>query len=210
MLSSDLSLVRALSPWFAALLPFVVGACSASSAAGKGAEASSGGALTASGGAEASSGGALAASGGGTSDAERCAQAGLSFKSARKTNYESYPEPGSEECVKYNGCMWEGQFAACEGKKSEQWVQARNIASVFPNFEQLKLHDLCLRQGDKTIVVTVLDTCGDSDCDGCCTANLGNQEALIDLEKYTNQRFGIADGVIEWADLGPTAGAGCN
>ena len=46
-----------------------------------------------------------------------------------------------------------------------------NIVAVFPDFGTLKLHDLCLKSGTKTIVVTVLDTCGDSDCSGCCTEN---------------------------------------
>jgi hypothetical protein len=59
------------------------------------------------------------------------------------------------------------------------------------------------------MVVSVLDTCGDSDCDGCCTENQGNAQPLIDVEKYTNERWGVADGRIEWADLGPTTGSGC-
>jgi hypothetical protein len=138
-----------------------------------------------------------------------CDTPGLTWKTARKTWYESYPDPGSEECVKYNGCKWAGQFAGCQGKKPEAWVKERNIAAAFPNFQELALHDLCLKSGDQTIVVTVLDTCGDADCDGCCTQNKGSADALIDLEKYTNERWGVADGPITWADLGPTRGAGC-
>jgi hypothetical protein len=139
----------------------------------------------------------------------RCDAPGLAWKTARKTWYESYPAPGSEECVEYNGCAWAGQFAACQGKKPEQWVRQRNIAAIFPSFGALALHDLCLKSGDKTLVVTVLDTCGDQDCDGCCTKNRGDADALIDLEKYTNQRWGLEDGAITWADLGPTRGSGC-
>jgi hypothetical protein len=60
------------------------------------------------------------------------------------------------------------------------------------------------------MVVTVYDTCGDSDCGGCCTENRGNADALIDLEKYTNQRWGLDDGRIQWADLGPTKSGGCS
>jgi hypothetical protein len=145
----------------------------------------------------------------GSSDAP-CEDPGLVWKSANKTNYESYPDPGSQECVEFNGCTWEGQFAACDGKKPESWVMAHDIVAAFPDFQTLELHDLCLRKGDKTIVVTVLDTCGDSDCDGCCTENRGNAEQLIDVEKYTNQRWGVADGRIQWADLGPTRGDGCD
>jgi hypothetical protein len=106
--------------------------------------------------------------------------------------------------------MWAGQFAACDGKKSESWVAAHNIVAAFPDFDALELHDLCLRAGNSRIIVTVLDTCGDSDCDGCCTENKGSADELIDVESYTNDRWGQGDGPIEWADLGPTATAGCD
>jgi hypothetical protein len=140
---------------------------------------------------------------------EPCASPALVWHSARKTNYTSYPDPGSEECIKYNGCTWAGQFAACDSKRPEAWVKAHNIAAAFPDFKTLRLHDLCLRKGNKTLVVTVLDACADSDCDGCCTENRGSSEQLIDLESYTDQRWGVPDGLIEWADLGLTAGSGC-
>lgn len=143
-------------------------------------------------------------------DAAACESGSLQWRSANKTNYTSYPDPGSDECVKYNGCMWAGQFAACDGKKSEQWVAAHNIVAAFPGFASLKLHDLCLRARGKTIVVTVYDTCSDSDCDGCCTENRGRADQLIDVESYTEKRWGVADGPIEWADLGPTRSGGCN
>src|SRR6478752_3574359 len=145
----------------------------------------------------------------GSSDSP-CDDPGLVWKSANKTNYESYPDPGSEECIEFNGCTWAGQFAGCDDKKPEAWVKAHDIVAAFPDFTALELHDLCLRKGSKTIVVTVLDTCGDSDCDGCCTENQGDADQLIDVEKYTNQRWGVADGRIEWADLGPTRGSGCD
>lgn len=132
------------------------------------------------------------------------------WKSANKTQYTSYPDPGSEECIAYNGCTWAGQFAACDGKKPEDWVASHNIVSAFPDFAQLELHDLCLRKGEKTIVVTVLDTCADSDCSGCCTQNQGTASQLIDIESYTDARWGVPDGPAEWADLGPTTGTGCN
>jgi hypothetical protein len=159
-------------------------------------------------------GGATAQSGasgsGGSAPAVDCTSAGLTWKSARKTWYTSYPDPGSEECIEFNGCMWSGLFAACDDKKTEDWVSKHNIVAAFPGFAQLELHDLCLKSGDKTIVVTVLDTCADEDCSGCCTQNQADNDALIDLEKYTNERWGVEDGVIQWADLGPTKGGGCN
>lgn len=145
------------------------------------------------------------------SAASDCDDPRLVWHGANKTNYESYPDPGSPECVEFNGCTWAGQFAACENTMPERWVMAHDIVAVFP-LGDLAMHRLCLRSGDTTLVVTVLDTCADRDCDGCCTENLGDAEALIDVEKYTNERFGVEDGPIEWADLGPGDPSfdGCN
>jgi hypothetical protein len=157
-----------------------------------------------------SSTGGVTGTGGSPPATGDCDDPNLVWKSANKTNYTSYPDPGSEECIEFNGCTWEGLFAACDEKKSEAWVSEHDIVAAFPDFEDLELHDLCLRKGSKTIVVTVLDTCADSDCDGCCTENQGNADQLIDLESYTDERWGVPDGPIEWADLGPTSGTGCD
>ncbi|MGC4089011.1 MAG: hypothetical protein QM756_14140 [Polyangiaceae bacterium] len=178
-----------------------VGGGSARGGAGSGGSASVQGGATAQGGSTTATGGQAATS--------RCDAANLTWRSANKTNYTSYPDPGSEECVKYNGCTWAGQFAACDGVKPEAWVAAHDIVAAFPDFASLELHELCLRKGDKKIVVTVLDTCGDSDCDGCCTQNQGSAAQLIDIESYTDARWGVADGPIEWADLGRAAGDPC-
>jgi hypothetical protein len=160
----------------------------------------------------AETGGSTGTGGGGTGDplTEPCAgMAGLDWKTAITTNYESYPAPGSEECIKYSGCKYAGQFQACDGKHSEDWVMNHNIVAFFP-LGNMSLHDICLKSGSKSIRVTIYDTCGDGDCGGCCSDNKGSHDALIDLEKYTYQRFGVDDGEIEWADLGPTKGDGCN
>ncbi len=160
------------------------------------------------GGTSAGSGGTSAGSGGsnsedpGDGDVSRCGDASLVWKTGVKTTYTSWPAPGSEECVEYNGCEWAGYFAHCTDQKSEDWVAAHNIAAVFPD-EGLERHDLCIRSGDRVMVVSAIDTCGDSDCDGCCTRNRGGADALIDLESYTNARWGLPDGSLEWADLGP-------
>jgi hypothetical protein len=132
------------------------------------------------------------------------------WKTGNKTNFTSYPEPGSEECIKFSGCMFEGQFASCSGKKSIGWVQSHNIVAVFPDRAKLNLHDLCLKSGSKTIVVTVYDECGDQDCGGCCTQNRGSADELVDVESFTDARWGVPDGRIQWADLGPTKGGGCS
>lgn len=124
------------------------------------------------------------------------------FRRANLTNFESYPDPNSEECVKYNGCTWAGQFAGVDGVQPESWVMAHNIAAVHSkDFQKYKLKTLRLRQGTRQIDVTVYDMCADSDCDGCCTANSSETGFLIDIEKYTMQRFGSGDGVVEFACL---------
>ena len=87
-------------------------------------------------------------------------------------------------------------------------MKAHNIAAFFP-LGRMWLHNLCIRAGSKTMEVTVYDTCGDHDCNGCCTRNRGDAAALIDLESFTNARFGVPDGRIEWADLG-LAGTSCS
>ena len=147
-------------------------------------------------------------SGGGTTDP--CSDPSLQWNNASKTNFTSYPAPGSAECIQYSGCQYEGQFQGCSQTESLSWVKAHNIVAIFPNFKKYGLHDLCLRSGSKTIVVTALDTCADSDCSGCCTENAKPSGNLIDVESFTDQRWGVDDGPIEFADLGPTTGGGCN
>jgi hypothetical protein len=139
-----------------------------------------------------------------------CDAAGLVWKTGAKTNFTSYPAPGSAECIQYSGCLYEGMFAACNKTEPLSWVMSHNIVAAFPDFTALKLHDLCLKSSTgKTIVVTVLDTCGDGDCNGCCTKNKGTADELIDVESFTDTRWGVQDGRIQWADLGPTKTAGC-
>jgi hypothetical protein len=126
------------------------------------------------------------------------------WKYANLTNFESYPDPGSEECQEYNGCTWAGQFAFVDGKKSKNWVKAHNIVAVHErDAGKYKLKTLRLKKGSDTIDVKVYDECADSDCDGCCThnANAGGVHFLIDIEKYSMQRFGHGDGKIQFKCL---------
>ena len=118
---------------------------------------------------------------------------------ANLTNYTSYPDPGSEECIEYNGCEWAGYFSFLDGQQTEEWVQEHNIIAIHSkDAEQYKLKTLRLRQGDHEIGAVVYDMCSDTDCDGCCTANSAETGFLIDIEKYTMARFGSGDGIVEW------------
>jgi len=126
---------------------------------------------------------------------------GGTYRQANLTNFESYPDPNSEECIRYNGCMWAGQFAFVSGKQTEQWVRDHNIAAVHEkDANTYKLKTLHLLQGTHEIDVVVYDMCSDSDCSGCCTDNAQENglNFLIDIEKYTMQRFGSGQGIVNW------------
>ena len=147
-----------------------------------------------------------------------CNDPNIKWQKGVHTQYTSYPAKGSEECIKYSGCDYEGQFENCANTMPESWVKAHNIVSVFPTKLGVKLHNICIKASNgKTVMASVLDTCADTDCSGCCTENLhsvSGATALIDVEKYTDGRLGNPnDGAIQWADMGPTPKseiAGCN
>ena len=122
---------------------------------------------------------------------------------ANLTWYTSWPEPDSEECIEYNGCTWAGYFAGIEDQMTEEWVSQHNIIAVHEkDWNQYKLKTFRLRMNGSTIDAVVYDMCSDSDCDGCCTENAGEIAFLIDIEKYTRERFdGNGDGVVEWTCL---------
>ncbi|HUQ01933.1 MAG TPA: RICIN domain-containing protein [Kofleriaceae bacterium] len=126
----------------------------------------------------------------------------LQWRNANLTNFTSYPDPGSDECENYNGCMWAGYFAFVDGQMPESWVSSHNIAAVHSrDASAYALKTLRLRQGSRQLDVTVYDMCSDSDCDGCCTRNASETGFLIDIESYTMQRFGSGDGIVQWACL---------
>ena len=125
------------------------------------------------------------------------------WNKANLTWYISWPDPGSEECVVYNGCEWAGYFAGLPDQQTEEWVSEHNIISIHEkDWGKYRGKTFRLRQNSNTIDAVVYDMCSDSDCDGCCTENAGEIGFLIDIEKYTRERFdGNGDGVVEWTCL---------
>ena len=128
------------------------------------------------------------------------------WNKANLTWYISWPDPGSEECVVYNGCEWAGYFAGLPNQQTEEWVSEHNIISIHEkDWGKYKLKTFRLRQNGRTIDATVYDKCADSDCEGCCTQNAGELGFLIDIESYTCERLSGTkdgcDGVIEWTCL---------
>jgi hypothetical protein len=173
------------------------GSTSATGGSATGTGGSTGGSATATGG-SATGGSATGGSATGGSDD------GLVWSQANLTNYTSYPDPNSEECIEYNGCMWAGYFAALPDQQTPEWVQANNIIAVHEkDFSAYQLKTLRLRQGDKHIDAVVYDMCADSDCEGCCTQNASQNglNFLIDIESFSMERFGSGDGIVEWACL---------
>ena len=128
------------------------------------------------------------------------------WNKANLTWYISWPDPGSEECVVYNGCQWAGYFAGLEDQQTEEWVSQHNIISIHEkDWNKYKLKTFRLRQNGRSIDAVVYDKCADSDCDGCCTQNAGTLGFLIDIESYSCERFtgkkDACDGVVEWICL---------
>lgn len=128
------------------------------------------------------------------------------WNKANLTWYISWPDPGSEECVKYNGCQWAGYFAGLENQQTEEWVSQHNIISIHEkDWDKYMLKTFRLRQNGRYIDAVVYDKCSDSDCDGCCTQNAGQLGFLIDIESYSCERLTGdkegCDGVVEWVCL---------
>ncbi|MCK9523648.1 MAG: hypothetical protein M0R76_11515 [Proteobacteria bacterium] len=115
----------------------------------------------------------------------------LVWRRANITHYTSYPEPGSEECINYSGCLYAGYFSCWPTtQKPESWVQANNIVAVHSkDWQQYSGKLLRIRQGAQQIDAWVYDMCSDNDCNNCCTRN-SPTGFLLDLESYTYQRFG--------------------
>ena len=142
----------------------------------------------------------------GASPASSATAADTVWNKAYLTWYISWPDPGSEECVVYNGCEWAGYFAGLDDQQTEQWVSEHNIISIHEkDWNKYKLKNFRLRQNGRTIDAVVYDMCSDSDCDGCCTQNAGDLGFLIDVESYTCERLTGSkegcDGVVEWTCL---------
>eukprot|EP00927_Polykrikos_kofoidii_P060299 TRINITY_DN55310_c0_g1_i1.p2 TRINITY_DN55310_c0_g1~~TRINITY_DN55310_c0_g1_i1.p2 ORF type:complete len:199 (-),score=32.81 TRINITY_DN55310_c0_g1_i1:242-775(-) len=111
-------------------------------------------------------------------------------------NYD--PSAPTDECTEDSGCSYQGQFAyhQCSGKDgacSLHWVRGHDIVSFFTTSGEHKHYKdkrIRLQAKGKTVEVLVADTCGDGDCDGCCTRNAKKHGgSLIDMEFYTVQRY---------------------
>ena len=95
-------------------------------------------------------------------------------------NYD--PTAPTEECDLYSACDYPGVFAYTS-PKSFQWVQDNSIAAFFSANGDNDLYaakEIRLSALGKDVTVKVVDTCGDSDCGGCCTTNAQPSGYLVD------------------------------
>jgi hypothetical protein len=148
------------------------------------------------------------------------------YESASWTTYTSYacccpnnpnydPKCPKEECEDYSACQYPGDFAFID-HESFDWVKSHQIVAFFTSHDTpsgtekkyarklLDLHDP--KTGTDMPSVEVADTCGDSDCGGCCTKNAKPSGNLIDMEYWTVKHFfpdvkdpeDVADGTLCW------------
>lgn len=82
-------------------------------------------------------------------------------------------------------------FAAYPDKKSFEWVKNNSIVAFFdakdPNgvnwSKNYALKKIRLTKNGVTFDATIVDTCGDNDCNGCCSKNAKNGY-LVDIEYW--------------------------
>lgn|SRR3990167_2274936 len=141
------------------------------------------------------------------------------------TYYDSYPDccPNSPtynpnaptgECDDYSGCEYIGDFAGFvspsnpDGHVSLSYVESHNLVAFYDNSDPHGIH-WKQNYANKTIEVskqyngqnyvfncTIVDTCGNQDCDNCCSKNSYPSGYLIDMEYYTvMNNFGTTDAV---------------
>jgi hypothetical protein len=87
----------------------------------------------------------------------------------------------------YSACSYTGQFAYI-GYKSPDYVKNNSLISFFSTFgdnASFGGKTIQISAGGKTITALIADTCGDSDCGGCCTKNAGSSGYLVDMEINT-------------------------
>ena len=137
-----------------------------------------------------------------------CRQCALSLAGvASLTYYHSYPEccpdeinydpsANTTECDLYNGCQWTGMFAALEGKQSYEFVSNSSLIAFYEYGQDTQhFHSAyggknitLVKAGVVVFEALIADTCADSDCNECCSANSAETGFLVDLEYFTMMR----------------------
>jgi hypothetical protein len=122
------------------------------------------------------------------------------------------------ECEEYNACSYPGDFAYI-GHKSYNFVESNNLISFYSTHGDNSSYGnqrIRIAARGTTVEAIVADTCGDSDCNGCCTENASPSGYLVDMEYHTVVNnfgdIGAASGQVCWQlvddDGGTTSGGG--
>mmetsp|Transcript_6319 Transcript_6319/g.7853 ORF Transcript_6319/g.7853 Transcript_6319/m.7853 type:complete len:234 (+) Transcript_6319:35-736(+) len=120
------------------------------------------------------------------------------------TTYESYAKccpsnpnydenADKSECDDYSACDYPGEFAAFDNPVSYEYVTTHNLVAFFdkndPNgdkfLENYGNKTIILTKNGITFNATIVDTCADSDCNGCCSKNAKPSGYLVDIEYNT-------------------------
>merc|ERR1712039_658583 len=105
-------------------------------------------------------------------------------------NYD--PNADNSECELYNACRWSGYFAYVNGQRPYEWVASTDIIAFFSSYGDNQAYGnkrLRMKINTTVLEAEVLDTCGDSDCNGCCTRNSQPSGYLLDMEEHTVVRY---------------------
>lgn len=123
---------------------------------------------------------------------------------SKKPNPAYDPKAPKSECDDYSGCKYMGQFTGTDKTLSYDEVKSRNIVAFYDDKNQKKQKEdnawwmknvkgkkIIIRNPENGVELEVdpLDTCGNYDCDGCCTKNSKGAGYLIDLEINTAKKF---------------------
>jgi len=131
-------------------------------------------------------------------------------------NYD--PNADTTECTQYSACDYSGDFAAIDHQTFE-YVQTHNLVSFYDNSDPNGDHFntkyankiIRLTANGITIDAIIADTCGNNDCDGCCSENAQPSGYLVDMEYWTvYNNYGtnpenIVDGQISFTILDTTS-----
>merc|ERR1712039_1158227 len=105
-------------------------------------------------------------------------------------NYD--PNADNSEGELYNACRWSGYFAYVNGQRPYEWVASTDIIAFFSSYGDNQAYGnkrLRMKINTTVLEAEVLDTCGDSDCNGCCTRNSQPSGYLLDMEEHTVVRY---------------------
>lgn len=112
------------------------------------------------------------------------------------SNYD--PTFPTEECDLYSACEYTGLFAALNGVQPIEFVQNHSLVAFF-NRSDANNTEFYTNYANKNVTLVyndtlvfraeIVDMCGNTDCNGCCSANSAPSGYLVDLEFYTAQRY---------------------